>query len=114
MFKSLEDLPAFGKEGVDAYVTSATAVTKGLQTIAAQNVDYSRKAFEKGSEAFEKFSTAKTLENVLELQQSYVKEAYEAYLGQINKIGELYLSTAKDAYRPFESKFASFAPSVTK
>ena len=112
MFKTLEDLPAFGKEGVEAYVTSATAMTKGLQSIAAQNVDYSRKAFEKGSEAFEKITAAKSFDKAIEVQQSYAKEAYEAFLGQVNKIGELYLTTAKDAYRPFEAKFAAFVPNT--
>jgi hypothetical protein len=114
MIKSFEDFQALGKDSVDAYVTSATAVSKGFQTIAAEAVDFSRKSFERGTEAFEKASAAKSFDKALEVQQGYAKEAYEAFLGQMNKFGELYLATAKEAYKPFESKLAGLTPKVTK
>jgi hypothetical protein len=114
MIKSFEDFQALGKDSVDAYVASATALSKGFQTITAEAVDFSRKSFERGTEAFEKATAAKSLDKALEVQQGYAREAYEAFLGQMNKFGELYLATAKEAYKPFESKLAGFTPKVTK
>lgn len=114
MIKSFEDFQAIGKDSVDAYVASATAFSKGLQTITAEAVDFSRKSFERSTEAFEKASSAKSFDKALEVQQGYAKEAYEAFLGQVNKFGELYLATAKEAYKPFEAKLAAFTPKVTK
>jgi phasin family protein len=114
MLKSFEDFQSFGKDGVDAYVASATALTKGFQTITAEAVDYSRKSFERSSEAFEKVASAKSFDKAIEAQQGFAKESYEAFLGQLNKFGELYLATAKEAYKPFESKFAAFTPKVAK
>lgn len=114
MIKSFEDFQAIGKDSVDAYVASATAFSKGLQTITAEAVDFSRKSFERSTEAFEKASSAKSFEKALEVQQGYAKEAYEAFLGQMNKFGELYLATAKEAYKPFEAKLSGIAPKVTK
>jgi len=112
--KAFEEFQAFGKDGVDAYVASATALTKGFQTITAEAVDFTRKAFEKSSEAFEKAAAAKSFEKALEVQQGYAKEAYEAFFTQINKFGELYLATAKEAYKPFEAKFAALTPKTAK
>ena len=109
-----EDFQSFGKDGVDVYVASATAFGKGMQTITAEAVDFSRKSFERGTEAFEKASSAKSFDKVLEVQQGYAKEAYEAFLGQVNKFGELYLATAKEAYKPFETKLTAITPKVTK
>ena len=43
MIKSFEDFQAIGKDRVDAYVASATALSKGFQTITAEAVDFSRK-----------------------------------------------------------------------
>jgi len=114
MIKSFEDFQAFGKVSIDAYVASATAFNKGIQTITAEAVDFSRKSFERGTEAFEKASAAKSFDKALEVQQGYAKEAYEAFLGQMNKFGELYVATAKEAYKPFESKLAGIAPKMTK
>jgi hypothetical protein len=39
MIKSFEDFQAIGKDGFDAYVASATAMTKGFQAIAAEAAD---------------------------------------------------------------------------
>ncbi len=114
MMKSFEDFQGFGKEGVEAYVASATAMTKGFQAIAAEAADYSRKSFEKGAQTVEKVLAAKSLDKAFEIQQGYAKEAYEAYMGEMNKLGELYIAAAKEAYKPFESKFAAFATTATK
>ena len=114
MIKSFEEFQTFGKDGVDAYVAAATALTKGFQTMTAETVDFSRKAFEKGSEALEKATAAKSFDKALEVQQGYAKEAYESFFAQVNKLGEIYLAAAKEAYKPFESKFAAFTPKAGK
>ncbi|MFO1090150.1 MAG: phasin family protein [Hyphomicrobiales bacterium] len=113
MIKSFEDVQAFGKEGFDAYVASATAMTKGFQAIAAESADFSKKNFEKGSAAMEKILAAKSLDKAVEAQQAFAKEAYESFIGQWNKIGELYMAAAKEAYKPFESQVAQFSTKVT-
>jgi hypothetical protein len=114
MMKPFEDFQVYGKDGMDAYVASATALTKGFQAIAAETADYSRKSFEKGTQAFEQAAQAKSLDKVFEVQQGYAKEAYDAFIGQMNKIGEMYVAAAKDAYRPFEAKFAEFGIKAPK
>ena len=114
MIKSFEDIQSIGKDGVDAYVASATALSKGFQAIAAEVADYSRKAFEKSSQAFERATAAKSLDKVFEVQQGYAKDAYETFMGQMNKFGEMYAAAAKDAYKPFESKFAEFGVKAPK
>jgi hypothetical protein len=114
MMKSFEDFQSFGKDSFDAYVASAAALTKGMQAIAAVASDFSRKSFEKGSQAFEQAAQAKSLDKVFEVQQSYAKEAYDSFVGQMNKIGELYIAAAKDAYKPFEAKFAEFGIKAPK
>jgi hypothetical protein len=106
MFKSMEDVQALGREGFEAYVASAAAMTKGFQSIAAESADFSRRSFEKGTQALEKVIAAKSVERALEVQQGYMKEAYESFLTQLTKFNELYAATVKDAYRPFEAQIA--------
>jgi len=108
MIKSFEDFQSFGKTGFDAYVASANAFTKGVQAIAQETAEFSRKSFEKSTAVVEQVSAAKSFEKAIEVQQGYAKEAYEALVGQMNKIGEIYAATAKEAYKPFESSFAAF------
>jgi hypothetical protein len=108
MIKSFEEFQTLGKDGFEAYATSANALTKGLQAIAQETADFSRRSFERSSEAIERAVASKSFDKALEVQQGYAKEAYEAFVGEWSKLGELYLATAKEAYRPFESSFAAY------
>ena len=49
MIKSFEEFQTLSKDGYEAFVASGTALTKGLQAIAQETTDFSRKSFEKGT-----------------------------------------------------------------
>jgi len=114
MIKSLEEFQTLGKDGFEAYAASANAVTKGFQAIAQEAADYSRKTFERGSEAVERAVAAKSFDKAVEVQQGYAKEAYEAFVGEWSKLGELYVAAAKEAYKPFEASMAAFGVKAPK
>lgn len=106
--KNFEDIQNFGKQGFEAWVASATAMTKGVQAVAQEVAEFSRKSLELNTQTFEKAVGARSVERVVEVQQGYAKEAYETAVAQANKLGELYAAAAKDAYKPFEASFAAF------
>jgi phasin family protein len=106
MVKNFEDMQAFGKESFEATVASMTALTKGMQAAANEVVEFSRKAVEQTMQTTEKVMGAKSVDKAIELQQAYSKAAYEAYVAQINKLGEIYIAAAKEAYKPFEARIA--------
>ena len=108
MMKSFEEFQTFGKDGFEAYVASSTALTKGIQTMAQEAADYSRKSFEKGTAAFEKVAAVKSFDKAVEVQQAFAKESSESLVAQMTKFNELYLATAKEAYKPFEASMAAF------
>ncbi len=112
--KTFEDMQVFGKEGFEAAVASGTALTKGVQAIVQETADFSRKSVELGQGAFEKVTAARSFERVLEVQQGYAKEAYEAFVAQATKMGEMYSAAAKEAYKPYEATFAAFGVKAPK
>src|SRR5207248_11782632 len=95
-----------GRENVEATMTSLGALSKGFQTIAVELADYSKKVFEEGSGAAEKFLGAKSLDKAIEVQSDYVKSTYEGFVSKSGKIGDLYAGLAQEAYKPFESYIA--------
>lgn len=103
MFQNFEQTSKFGKEAMDNGLKSFAAVSKNMQAIAAEATEYSKKAFENGTAAAEKMFAAKSPEKALEVQADYMKQAYEGFVAQASKLGELYAEMAKDAYKPFES-----------
>jgi hypothetical protein len=100
--KSLDEMQQAGKESVDVAMKSFGSASKGAQAIAAEMADYSKKAFEDGAAVFEKLLAARSVEKVIEVQQSYLKDAYEGFVSKATKIGELYADLAKEAYKPYE------------
>jgi phasin family protein len=103
MVKNFDEFQQFGKENVDATMKSFGAVTKGVQAIAAEAADYSKKSFEDSAQAFEKLFGAKSVEKAIEVQTAYLKSAYEGFVAEATKFGELYANLAKETYKPFES-----------
>ena len=114
MMKDFDELQTAGKENFEAVVASATAMTKGFQDIATEVADYQRKSFEDGTAIIEKAIAAKSIDKALEVQTDFAKGAYEAYMGRVAKIGEIYLAAAKEAYKPFEGTMAQFAGKAAK
>ena len=108
MIKSFEELQNIGKGSFEAYAASSNALTKGFQAMAQDAAEFSRKSFETSTAAVERATAAKSIETALEVQQGYAKDAYEAFVGQMSKFGELYVATAKEAYKPFEASFQAF------
>jgi len=58
----------------------------------------------------EKLFGAKTFEKAIEIQTDYAKSAYEGFVAQATKIGELYADLAKETYKPFEAYVAKATP----
>jgi len=99
----VEEFQNYGKEQYEAAVANAGACTKGWQAIAAAYGDYAKKSYEDGSAFLEKLAGVRSLDKAFELQSDYAKSAYETFVAESTKIGELYKDLAKDAYKPFES-----------
>ena len=100
--KSFEDMQKLGKDNAEATMKTFGTFQKSVQAIAVEMTDYSKKAFEDGAAATEKLFAAKSLEKAVELQSDYFKTAYEGFVSQTAKLGELYTALAQEAYKPFE------------
>lgn len=103
MLKNFDEVQKLGKDNMDIAMKSLGTVSKGMQAIAVEMADYSKKAFEEGSAAAEKLLGAKSLEKAVEIQTDYAKTAYEGFVAGATRIGELYADLTKETYKPFES-----------
>lgn len=112
MMQQFEGLQKASKDNVDAALKSFGVASKGVQAIAAESTDFAKKSFEQGTAAFEKLAGVKTLDKAIELQTEFAKTAFEGYVAQATKMGELYASLAKDAYKPFEGLVAKAVPAA--
>ena len=98
--KIADEFQKVGKDGFDAAVRSYGDANKGFQAIVAEVTNYSKKAFEEGTRAFEQLVSAKSVEQAVEIQSQFAKKAYEANIAQMTKLGEMYVSLAQNAFKP--------------
>jgi len=112
MTKAYERFAGFGKETLEAYVQSATAVTKAFERINGEVLAYSKQQVEDGLAAFKAVSTAKTFHEAWEVQSDYAKSAVDAYIAQATKINDLWMDAAKQAVEPLNQRFSAFAEAV--
>ena len=101
-----EEFQRVGKNGFEAAVGSFGEVNRGLQAIAAELTDYSRKTFEDGTRAFEQLLGAKSFEQVIQIQSEYARMVYEAHVAEWSKLGEMYAGLTRNAYKPVEQAAA--------
>jgi len=109
MIKNLEDVQKLSKDNMDATMKSFGALSKASQAIATEVADYSKKSFEDSTKVMEKMFGAKSLDKAIEIQTDFAKTAYEGFVAQATKIGELYADLAKESYKPFETYAAKAA-----
>jgi hypothetical protein len=110
MLKNFEDVQKYGKDNMDATMKAWGHMSKSVQAIAAEAADYSKKSFEEGSATMEKLLGAKSIDKAMEIQTDFAKSAYERFVAQATKIGELYADLAKETYKPFEAYVVKAAP----
>ena len=109
MIKNFDDVQQFGKDNMDATMKSFGIAVQGEQAIAAEFADYSRSRSRTAPRSIEKLLGAKSLDKAIEIQTDYVKTAYEGFVAQATKIGELYADLAKETYKPFEGQWSKAA-----
>jgi hypothetical protein len=100
---NLEDIEKYGKAPFDLAAAATTTFAKTLQAIATETADYSKRAMEANSAFTEKLLGAKSYESAVKLQSEYLKTSYAGFVAQAAKMGELYSSLAKEAFKPIET-----------
>jgi hypothetical protein len=103
---TFEDFQTFSKQQLEAVNAAAASVAKGMQEIATESSDYSKKAFASSSTTFEKLLGAKSVETAVQIQTDFAKATYEGLVAQANKFNEIYVKLATEAFKPVEAALA--------
>jgi chemotaxis protein histidine kinase CheA len=81
---------------------SAQPARVSYQTISDAYGDYTKKSLEQTSSFFEQLATARSFNRAFELQTEYARQAYETFVAQSRRIGELHSELTRQRLRSFE------------
>jgi len=112
MTKAYERFAGFGKDTMEAYMQSATAMTKAFERINGEVFAFNKQQVEDGLAAFKAVSGAKSFHEAWEVQNDFAKSALDAYIAQATKINDLWMDAAKQAVEPLNQRFSAFAEAV--
>ena len=92
------------KKNLEAVVASVTAAAKGAETIGAQAMALSKKTFDDQVTAARSLASAKSVQEVVELQSTYAKSFVESYMAEFGKLTETFSASVKDSMKPLNER----------
>ncbi len=110
--KNYDQFVGYGKDTVEAYVAAATVAGKGAEVLHNELYSYSKQSFEGSIAAAKALLGTKSVHEAFELQSDFAKNAFEAYVGQVTKMSEIFASTAKEAFEPIQGRVQAWVDVV--
>ena len=110
--KNYDQFVGFGKDTVEAYAKAANVAGKGVETLHNEIYGYSKQSIEGSIAATKALMGAKSVHEAFELQSDYAKTAFDAYVGEMTKITELFTATAKEAFEPLQGRYQAWVDVV--
>ena len=90
------------QSGFEVASRSIGEVNRGLQAIAAEMTDFSKRRFEDIFQSWEQLLRARSFGDVVDAQARYAQRAYDAYTSEMSKLGKMYVGTTHSASEPIE------------
>ena len=100
------------KKNLEAVVASVTAAAKGAETLGAQAMAYSKKTFDDQVAAARSLASAKSVQEVVELQTAYAKSAFEAYIAEMTKASETVSNSVKECFSPINERVTALVERI--
>ena len=104
---AMNEFSAFQKDSVDAVIASATTATKSLEELNTSAMAFAKKSMEDGVAAAKSMSSAKSVQELIELHADYTKSTLDAYLTEVNKSSDLFSSMVKDTFKPINDRMSA-------
>jgi phasin family protein len=101
---AMNDMNAQSKKNLEAIVASATASAKGAEAMGAQAMAFSKAMFDAQVSAAKSLSGAKSLQEVVELQNAFAKSALETYMSEFGKMSETFSASMKESVKPIHER----------
>ena len=101
---ALNEMNTYSKKNLEAVVASATASAKGAEALGAQAMAFSKAIFETQVSAAKSLAGAKSVQEVVELQTAFAKNALETYMSEFGKMSETVSASVKESMKPLNER----------
>ena len=101
---ALAEFAGFGRENFEAVMKASTIVAQGYGAIGKHWMEFAKLALEQSVEATRAIAGSKNVKDAIEAQSAFARTAFDRYVSEANKISELGIKTATDAFEPLQKR----------
>lgn len=110
--KNYDQLLSYGRDTVEAYMKAANAAGKGVETLQSELYAFSKQSLEESIAATKALMGSKSIHEAFELQTDFAKSSFDSYIGQVSKLSDIMMSTAKDTFGPLQGRVQAWVEVV--
>jgi phasin family protein len=114
VFKNCEDIVAYNKENVDAFVKANNIMVKGVQDINKVLFSMAQKNMDESVALTKKLFGCKSVDEAVKLQGDLLKTNYAKALDESRKISDMAVKLAEEASAPLADRMTVAVEKVTK
>jgi hypothetical protein len=81
-------------------MTDMTVIQDKMKAIATAHADYAKSSFEANKAYMEKLATIKAPDQAMQITTDHMKSAYETFVAEATKIGDMYKDFFGSAFEP--------------
>lgn len=100
----LTEISSHGKKNLEAMVEFATAAQRGAEALSQQAMAYSKKTLEQNLSAAQSLASARSVQELVELQTTFARSAIETYLSEVTKMTDTLTASMKDSFKPINER----------
>lgn len=112
--KQVDEFASFNKGNVEAFVQAGNVTAKAIEAINAELLAFSKSSLEDSLAAAKHLMSAKTLNELVELQSNFAKSALDSYLQETTKLGELSARVAQEVFEPLNARLQMAVEKMVK
>lgn len=112
--KAFEEFNASARGNIEAWSAAGRAAAQGVEAMVQQAAEYSRKTFEHATAAMRQLATARTANEVFQVQNDFMKGQFDAFVGEFSRMSETMLRVTSEVFEPITSKMAEATHRATE
>ena len=104
MFKGYGDFASLGQDNVEAVIKSGNIAAKGFEALGREMMAYARYSLEGNVAATKAILGAKSLREVVDLQNEYTRKSFDHAMAESAKLTEMSVKVANEAIQPIQAR----------
>jgi phasin family protein len=113
-FKAADEVAAFGKSNVDAFIQAGTIFFHGFEQIARTMVSLTQAQVEANMSTAKALISAKTLTELTDLQNAYSKTTFDYVVSEATHLSELAIKITNEAIEPISARVTATIEQMSK